>query len=315
MHLFSRSIVFFAALSLLLGSAGCLGMEKETFPTLPEVIEADAELSIAFEGLERTGLIDPVVASPGFTVTCFIPSNTAFEAYFAANNLADLDEVPLDQLENLLAYHLLVGSSSLENIRTGFYTTFSEGGAEGRPLGILINRLQNDFRLNNAATVVRPNIRGSNGYLHVVNQVVPLPGILDLARFDTTFSVFLEAVERAGFTASLQNQNDLYTILLPTNEGFTRFFDEGGIGGLEDLTDEEVRDLVRYHLLIGNLTREDLGGGGFAGREIATLLPGKNIMVRETNSIEINGEPVLGFNLQGTNGVVHLLNDVLEIPE
>ncbi|MCW3807759.1 fasciclin domain-containing protein [Plebeiibacterium marinum] len=62
------------------------------------------------------------------------------------------------------------------------------------------------------------------------------------------FSTFYEVLEKSNTIAFLKAYG-AYTVYAPTNDAFAKYFQEKGKSGVSDFTEEELKDLVRYHTI------------------------------------------------------------------
>ena len=97
-----------------------------------------------------------------------------------------------------------------------------------------------------------------------------------------------------------------YTVFAPTNAAFEALFTELGVSGIEDLTAEQLTPILTYHVVSGNVLSSDLSNG-----EVPTLNTGHNITVNLSSGVMVNESNVVAADIQGANGVVHVIDKVL----
>jgi len=116
------------------------------------------------------------------------------------------------------------------------------------------------------------------------------------------FSTLLSLATELGLVETLEN-NEL-TVIAPTDAAFDALPD----GLLDDLTDEQLTEIITYHLLDGNVETGQIGE-----TQDAVTNQGESIFFRNTgSSVIINGTASLSLaDLSATNGVVHAVNKVL----
>ena len=61
------------------------------------------------------------------------------------------------------------------------------------------------------------------------------------------FTIFLELMDRADYTDPITKQ--LFTLFVPNDAAFEEYFASAGISSVNDLTDEEARQLFTLHVL------------------------------------------------------------------
>ncbi|WP_460540798.1 fasciclin domain-containing protein [Echinicola sediminis] len=69
------------------------------------------------------------------------------------------------------------------------------------------------------------------------------------------FSIFLEAVERAGYRSLVEGKG-IITVLAPSDEAFEIYLSEKGLSSVEELSTAEIKKLVGYHLVYYAFGRE-----------------------------------------------------------
>jgi uncharacterized surface protein with fasciclin (FAS1) repeats len=111
---------------------------------------------------------------------------------------------------------------------------------------------------------LRKDIRASNGLIHVINIAFPASSALKTAFGQITtnpeYSTFVAAVQKAGLTNAWANATKTGTFFAPTNQAFIDAqFDmkTWSLGG-RPLTNAQVSNLVRHHLINENLTKANL---------------------------------------------------------
>ncbi|CCH65698.1 hypothetical protein RINTHM_12380 [Richelia intracellularis HM01] len=70
----------------------------------------------------------------------------------------------------ILAYHIVSGIIESNNFKTGEIQTI-----QGDTIKIKI--IKNVSTINNTAEVYTPNIKGSNGVIHIINKVIIPPSL------------------------------------------------------------------------------------------------------------------------------------------
>ena len=70
------------------------------------------------------------------------------------------------------------------------------------------------------------------------------------------YSIFLEMLKRSGFYESVNTIS--YTLFVPDNAAFEKYFQENGIAGVDAMTDDEIYNLFSLHILVNPRSRNDL---------------------------------------------------------
>ena len=128
--------------------------------------------------------------------------------------------------------------------------------------------------------------------------------VVQIAASNTDFSILVEAVTKAGLAGALSAEGP-FTVFAPTNEAFKALFKQLGVGGVKDLTAEQLTPILTYHVVSGKVMSTDL-----TNTSVATL-NGQKIKVDLSNGVKINESKVTKADISGTNGVVHVIDRVL----
>ena len=132
----------------------------------------------------------------------------------------------------------------------------------------------------------------------------PSGSVVEIAVSNPDFSILVEAVTKAGLVDALSATGP-FTVFAPNNEAFNALFKKLGVTGIKDLTAEQLKPILTYHVVSGKVMSTDL-----SNTSVATL-NGKKINVDISNGVKINDSKVVKADIQGTNGVVHVIDRVL----
>ncbi|MFK7807438.1 MAG: fasciclin domain-containing protein [Saprospiraceae bacterium] len=235
--------------------------------------------------------------------TVFAPTDDAFDA-LEDGVLDALLEDPTGDLADVLLYHVLEG----EVLSTDLVDGTSATTLLGDDIEITVNM---DGAFINGVQVSVADIRTFNGVVHVLDAVLepPVPTVVDIIVESPDHTILEDAVIDAGLAGALSG-NGPFTVFAPTDDAFG-MIDQTV---LDELTADPTGDLARillYHVLNGQVLEEDL----MDGQSARTLL-GQNIDVAidTDGNVTISGAPVSITNLEGSNGVVHVLDMVMMPP-
>ncbi|MFT4703917.1 MAG: transforming growth factor-beta-induced protein [Bradymonadia bacterium] len=120
------------------------------------------------------------------------------------------------------------------------------------------------------------------------------------------FSTLLAAVEAAGLTGALADEAATLTVFAPTNAAFDQLPD----GTLQTLLDDPEGDLTTI-LQLHLLNTEVLAAAIPAGETFIETLGGRRILVTNNGAVTVGGATVSEVDLTATNGVIHVLDDVI----
>ena len=274
-------------------------------------LPAENIVQLAQGNPELNSLVTALTKFPGLVgdlqngeFTVFAPTNQAFENVLASVGQNSIEDLPEDVLRSILEYHVIpnatIRSNQLEN---GTATT-----VQGEDITINVD---GGVTFNGSARVLTADVAASNGIVHVIDQVLVQPSVTPIvgtivapAYFNKNFTTLIAAVQAAspGILTTLLN-SDQKTLFAPTNDAFTA-------AGITALPDQATLDAVLiYHVIGAKVESTDIA----VGRSSAGTLGG-NIFLSNNgeNGLFINGtSQVTQANIQGSNGVVHVIDRTL----
>jgi len=198
-------------------------------------------------------------------------------------------------------YHVLGAKVLSSQLADGYVTTLSSGPDQTK---ISLGVDKQYVKLNGTTSVTAADIVASNGVIHVIDKVLLPPTVVGIAINNPAFSILVEAAVKADLAGTLSGTGP-FTVFAPTNAAFQTLFTELGISGIADLTKEQLTPILLYHVVSGNIVSGQLATGN-----VNTL--NGSLSVNVGSSVTINGTTrVLLADVQGTNGVVHAIDQVL----
>lgn len=264
---------------------------------IAEVAQSEDNYSTLVSNLEDADLLSTLEEEGPFTV--FAPTNDAFD------NLPEglLDDLSSDELAEILNYHIVesqIASEDLDSAQT------VETAADDE-LFVTVN---GDVVVNDSATVTSADIGASNGVIHEVDAVLLPDTYVDITGIVAkryNLQSLEDAVTTAGLDSTLQEEGP-YTLFAPTNEAIDS-------AEVSELSEEELQDVLTYHVLPEEVLSGDISSGTY------TTVNGEDIEVEADGEGNVdltdqagNMYMVTTADLQGSNGVVHIIDGVL-IPE
>ena len=164
----------------------------------------------------------------------------------------------------------------------------------------------------NGIKVKTADIAASNGVIHVISKVLipPTKTIAQIAASDTTFSLLLAAVVKAGLAGAVSGPGK-FTVFAPTNAAF-RAAGFSTVADINAAPTDLITTVVKYHVLGTNVFAGDLTDG----LSTPTLQPG-NItinLVPARVKISSSTKPasnITATDIVATNGVIHVIDRVL----
>ncbi len=160
----------------------------------------------------------------------------------------------------------------------------------------------------------------------------PTQNIAEIASNTDRFSILVDALNATDLTGIL-TQNGPFTVFAPNNDAFNQYFDDQGItdanndgsrvdDAAAELGADGVANLLLYHVLAGEVRAGDITAQIYSPTS-STASPNGNaltILVEPAGgSVNVNGGTgkggsVVAADILATNGVIHEVNSVLELP-
>lgn len=136
--------------------------------------------------------------------------------------------------------------------------------------------------------------------------------ITQIAAADGQFSTLVSLLQRVDLDVALNNANGTFTVFAPTNQAFS---DAGIIP--DDLEDDELEEILNYHVINGlSIASTDLIEGQTYAPSNALTGPGNNalslLVERSGSDVTVNNTAsVISADVRASNGIIHVVNDVL----
>ncbi|MGB5942767.1 MAG: fasciclin domain-containing protein [Leeuwenhoekiella sp.] len=131
--------------------------------------------------------------------------------------------------------------------------------------------------------------------------------ILTLAATNPELSIVTDLIQKANLDTQLMLKNQPVTLFLPTNEAFK----EMSYNDLKNLTSNksELMSILKRHILPNKVMTYDLNES-----QIIETSGEEEITISTTNSnfINIGGAQVIKSDVMAKNGVIHIVNRLIE---
>ncbi|KAF6716265.1 Periostin [Oryzias melastigma] len=230
---------------------------------------------------------------PNLEYTFLAPPNEVLEA-----EMTSLDQ---RDLKLLLENHIL----NLKVTLSEMYTGQQLETLSGKFIRVFIYRTA--VCLENTC-MKRGSKEGKNGALHLVGSLIKTSDetVYQILKNKGEFSIFLSLMETAGLYDVLKEKG-AHTIFAPTDEAFKNLTEEDIALLKSDLP--FLRTLLLYHISDGIFVSAGLERGV---TNMFKTLQGLNLQVKiVNNSVIVNSVDVPDNDLMATNGVVHVVKNVL----
>ena len=290
--------------------------------TIINIAAADERFTTLVAALGATGL-DTVLASQTDTFTVFAPTDAAFEAMGSANVTALLGD--LDNLTEILQQHVItdaaVDAVTAYSLSGNAATTV--GGAEV-PISISSKR---ELRVGGAKVIIA-DIHASNGVIHVIDTVIvgaaglptPTLNIAEVATAAGGFEILLELLSEAGLDGALTDADKSFTVFAPTDAAFHKL----GVFPLAFLLGNPaiLADTLLYHVYADSVVLAD-GAISVAASDQSILemanataekSGGRTALSLSDTGLTINLASVTSANVMASNGVIHVIDNVMLPP-
>lgn len=237
------------------------------------------------------------LSDPSKSYTIFAPTNEAFAKIPAST----LNALTVEDLVNILTYHVIESQITSDQL-TASQEAITLNGEE------LLIEVGSTATINNNATIIATDVLTANGVVHVIDEVLLPEGyrdanIIDQAKELGSFTTLVSAVETAGLTSTLRFDGD-FTVFAPTDAAFAKLPD----GLLGSLTNDQLTDILTYHLLSGEVFSGDL-----TEQQMPATVFGEELFItKEGTNVTVNGNAsVATADVDVSNGVIHAIDEVL----
>lgn len=273
------------------------------------------DLAIANENLQN--LVAALVAADGdlptvlrgdgpFTVLA--PTDDAFETFLDG---AELSDIPVDVLTNVLLNHVISGevsSTDLTGLGSGYTNTLATGAGDQNVS--LFFDTSNGVSFNGASSVVTPDVMALNGIVHVVDAVIDIPNIVDHAVANPGLSSLVGALTDGGnttFTDLLSNEEETFTVFAPGNDAFSAFTNPNS---------NDINVILSNHVVVGAAAFSS----GLSNSYVNTAAEfdtdeNLSLYINTDDGVTLNGiSNVVMADIVASNGVIHTVDAVIDLP-
>lgn len=141
--------------------------------------------------------------------------------------------------------------------------------------------------------------------ISLTSQGADKKDIVDIAAGNDDFSTLVAAVKAGGLVDTLKGEGP-FTVFAPTNEAFAKL----PAGTVESLLKPENKDklvaILTYHVVAGKVMAADVAAG-----EVATVNGQKATISITDGKVSIDSAGVVATDIEGSNGVIHVIDTVI----
>lgn len=263
---------------------------------------ANSSFSSLVAALSKAELVS-ALSDSSKTFTVFAPTNEAFTTLLTALG-ATLDDLSAETLTPILLYHVVDGFVPSSEVKTGYIPTLSTAFDKNVSLQATVS---DGVKLNNTVNVTATDVVATNGIIHVIDNVLLPPTVVEVAQQNPMFSTLVLAVIKADLAGTLSEEGP-FTVFAPTNDAFSALFTTLNVSGIDALSKEALTPILLAHVVSGNVQSGDLTSGS-----VPTLNNAKSLDVAVSgSSVTIDGSvKVIKADVQAKNGVVHVIDKVI----
>lgn len=300
-------------------------LELSIVNTVVEPAYFNKDFTTLTNAVVEAGLLSTLI-NPAANLTVFAPTNDAFAA-------AGITALPTaEELVPILQYHVLgsevkaadlpASGSAVTTLNGDFYLSINEDG-------VFINGL---------TQVIVTDIDQSNGVVHVIDRtLIPASqNIIEIAVAASTATdaefgqlvAALTAVENDGSAPNLitaLSGSGPFTVFAPTDAAFAALYTLAGVDDFAGLVDavgiNTVATVLQYHVLGSRVFSTDIPNA-LDGNTSVTLTPlaggtftlNSSLTLTDTDgalSLGTADAGIVDTDILGTNGVIHVINQVI----
>ncbi|CAL2095620.1 fasciclin domain-containing protein [Tenacibaculum sp. 190524A02b] len=274
---------------------------------------ATSDLSTLVAAVQKAGLVDVLKGSGPFTV--FAPTNAAFQELLDSNaDWKTLDDIPADVLKNVLKFHVLGSKVKSTELSDSYVNTLAVGpNDENLSLQVATT---GGVMFNGSSKPVKVDVEATNGIVHIIDKVMLPPNVVTLALNNAGFTSLVAALTDSRHTTdfvSVLKGDGPFTVFAPTNDAFKALLDSNADwNSLGDIPIATLDAVLKYHVVnAANVQYDQLKDE----QEITMLGSGK-VTVDLSSGAKLkssSGQTVTisATDVQGTNGVIHVIDTVL----
>ena len=278
-----------------------------------ELAQSTPSLSSLVDAVVRAGLVD-ALSDPNSNLTVFAPSNDAFATFLSDNGFNSVDDVPVDVLQQVLLNHVLGSEVMAADVSTGYTNTLATYSTTSSNVDMFINAA-NGVNINGVANVTMTDVDASNGVVHLIDAVIPVPQIPTFAAANPDYSILVQALTRSDLTTNyvdFLSGDGPFTVFAPNNDAFAALLTELGANSLSDIDAATLEAVLTYHVVANaNVLAGDLTDGMM----VTTAQTGTFTVNLGANATILDGQGrtanITATDIQGSNGVIHAIDKVI----
>ncbi|MGB1073594.1 MAG: fasciclin domain-containing protein [Flavobacteriales bacterium] len=276
--------------------------EVETTTVVDVIVNSD-DHTLLEAAVGAADLIGALSGEGPFTV--FAPTDAAITALVTALEITADDLLAMENLGDILTYHVLAGTVLSTDLAPTQTVTMLNGDEA------TVTSMDGTVMINDA-TVTMADITTDNGVVHVIDAVILPPvettTVADIIAGSDDHFVLNAVLDSTGLDETLAGEGP-FTVFAPTDAAFDAI---DPFVLLDLLTDNDaLAEILTYHVAGGTVLSTDLSDG-----QTITTVNGADVTVSVMDgTVMINDATVIVADLVADNGVVHVIDVVLTVPD
>jgi uncharacterized surface protein with fasciclin (FAS1) repeats len=277
--------------------------------TVKAEIASRSDLTLIDLTVQKSGLSSKL-DSTAAAFTLFAPTNEAFVTSKIDATL--INSLSSDQLKKIVLYHTIDVKYLASELPDGPNAKLTTASGDS----LFVTKNSSGVYVN-GIKVQTANIVAINGVIHTISKVLipPVGNLVEAVLADTSLTYLAAAVVRASQgnvnVAAVLSTGGIYTVFAPTNQAFR----DAGFATVNDINAADpnvLASILTYHVLAGRVFSSDLTEGAQP-----TTLAGGTVTISLVNGATVKGSGnssssnIIGTNLMGSNGVIHIIDRVL----
>ena len=135
--------------------------------------------------------------------------------------------------------------------------------------------------------------------------------LVDVASGNSNFSTLVSALQATGLDATLANLDNDYTVFAPTDAAFAKL----PAGTIEGLSNDELTAVLLYHVLPGQVLADGAITVAQSSTNMVDTANGSKVSLSFVDStLFVNGAKVSSADVLASNGVIHVIDNVILPP-
>ena len=291
------SVSLFTALA---GGCATAQDDRAAKPTIVQIAADAGTFHTLVAAVKAAGLAETLSGPGPFTV--FAPTDEAF-AKLGKDTIATLLKPENKaKLTSILTYHVVAGEVPAAKV-VGLKSAKTVQGCD-----VAIQVADGKVKVG-SANVVKTDIFGKNGVIHVIDAVIMPPSLVDVAKQAGSFGTLLAAATAAGLADTLANGGP-FTVFAPTDAAFAKLGKDTIATLLKPENKDKLAAILKHHVVAGIVP-----AAAAMKLDEATSIGGTKLAIKKSaTGLTVGGANVVTADVCAGNGVIHVVDAVILPP-